>query len=146
MNVAFGNEFILPTAEKTGYSFAFWRGPDGTAYSAGQKVAMPADNMEFRAVWLLQSRKVTFIIGNDTISFDVIPGQKIPMPDMSAYENVEILYWLDNNGKKKTLDEIGNSYGVSRERIRQIENRAIAKLKKLCRNHQNVGGNLKNYI
>ena len=23
---------------------------------------------------------------------------------------------------------------------------AIAKLKKLCRNHQNVGGNLKNYI
>ena len=55
-------------------------------------------------------------------------------------------YGLDNNGKKKTLDEIGNSYGVSRERIRQIENRAIAKLKKLCRNHQNVGGNLKNYI
>ena len=130
MNVAFGNEFILPTAEKTGYSFAFWRGPDGTAYSAGQKVAMPADNMEFRAVWLLQSRKVTFIIGNDTISFDVIPGQKIPMPDMSAYENVEILYWLDNNGKKTEIPDImpesnltftaklrytcsGNPYGVT---------------------------------
>ena len=55
-------------------------------------------------------------------------------------------YGLDDNGRKKTLDEIGTRYGVSRERIRQIENRAIAKLKKLCRNHQNVGGNLKNYI
>lgn len=55
-------------------------------------------------------------------------------------------YGLDDNGRKKTLDEIGTRYGVSRERIRQIENRAIAKLKKLCRNHQNVGGSLKNYI
>ena len=40
-------------------------------------------------------------------------------------------YGLDNNGMKKTLDEIGSQYGVSRERIRQIENRAISKLKKL---------------
>jgi len=55
-------------------------------------------------------------------------------------------YGIDDNGRKKTLDEIGTRYGVSRERIRQIENRAIAKLKKLCRNQQNIGGNLKNYI
>ena len=55
-------------------------------------------------------------------------------------------YGLDDNGQKKTLDEIGTRYGVSRERIRQIENRAIAKLKKLCRNHQALSGNLKNYI
>lgn len=43
-------------------------------------------------------------------------------------------YGLDNNGAKKTLDEIGTQYGVSRERIRQIETRAISKLKKLCKN------------
>ena len=54
-------------------------------------------------------------------------------------------YGLDNNGMKKTLDEIGSQYGVSRERIRQIENRAISKLKKLCRN-QNLSSNLKNYL
>lgn len=54
-------------------------------------------------------------------------------------------YGLDDNGQKKTLDEIGTRYGVSRERIRQIETRAISKLKKLCRN-QNLSGNLKNYI
>ena len=54
-------------------------------------------------------------------------------------------YGLNDNGQKKTLDEIGNRYGVSRERIRQIETRAISKLKKLCRN-QNLSNNLKNYL
>lgn len=54
-------------------------------------------------------------------------------------------YGLDNNGTKKTLDEIGSQYGVSRERIRQIENRAISKLKKLCKNKKLSIG-LKNYF
>lgn len=54
-------------------------------------------------------------------------------------------YGLDNNGTKKTLDEIGSQYGVSRERIRQIENRAISKLKKLCKN-TNLNRGLKNYF
>ena len=38
-------------------------------------------------------------------------------------------FGLNSDGNKKTLDEIGTIYGVSRERIRQIENRAISKLK-----------------
>ncbi len=54
-------------------------------------------------------------------------------------------YGLDDNGEKKTLEEIGARYGVSRERIRQIENRAMSKLKKLCRNAM-LNKNLKNYI
>lgn len=33
------------------------------------------------------------------------------------------------NGEKETLEEIGNSYGVTRERIRQIQMRAIRKMK-----------------
>lgn len=54
-------------------------------------------------------------------------------------------FGLDDDGNKKTLEEIGSRYGVSRERIRQIENRAISKLKKLCRNNKGVKS-LKNYI
>ena len=54
-------------------------------------------------------------------------------------------FGLNNDGNKKTLDEIGSIYGVSRERIRQIENRAISKLKKLCKN-KNLTSGLKNYF
>jgi RNA polymerase primary sigma factor len=54
-------------------------------------------------------------------------------------------FGLDDDGNKKTLEEIGSRYGVSRERIRQIENRAISKLKKLCRNNKGIKS-LKNYL
>ncbi len=54
-------------------------------------------------------------------------------------------FGLDDDGTKKTLEEIGTRYGVSRERIRQIENRAISKLKKLCRNNRGIKS-LKNYL
>jgi len=54
-------------------------------------------------------------------------------------------FGLDDDGKKKTLEEIGARYGVSRERIRQIENRAISKLKKLVKNNKEIRG-MKNFI
>ncbi|MCQ2957350.1 MAG: sigma-70 family RNA polymerase sigma factor [Candidatus Gastranaerophilales bacterium] len=54
-------------------------------------------------------------------------------------------YGLDDDGKKKTLEEIGAKYNVSRERVRQIENRAICKLKKLCKNNTENKG-LKNFL
>ena len=54
-------------------------------------------------------------------------------------------YGLNDDGNRKTLEEIGSRYGVSRERIRQIENRAISKLKKLCKNN-NLSKSLKNYF
>ncbi len=54
-------------------------------------------------------------------------------------------FGLDDDGVKKTLEEIGARYAVSRERIRQIENRAISKLKKMCRNNRGIKS-LKNFI
>ncbi len=72
--------------------------------------------------------------------------QKMLSQLMDKERDVLIMrYGLNNNGEKKTLDEIGSMYGVSRERIRQIENRAISKLKKLCRNEK-LTINLKNYF
>lgn len=37
-------------------------------------------------------------------------------------------YGLDTNGKTKTLDQIGKAFGVTKERIRQIERKALHKL------------------
>ena len=95
-----------------------------------------------------------FIVDETTLSPDTKVTQdnlfcdiKKMLNHLSEKErNVLIMrYGLDDNGEKKTLEEIGSYYGVSRERIRQIENRAMCKLKKLCRNN-NLNKNLKNYI
>ena len=95
-----------------------------------------------------------FIVDESTLSPDTKVTQdnlfcdiKKMLNHLSEKErNVLIMrYGLDDNGEKKTLEEIGSYYGVSRERIRQIENRAMSKLKKLCRNN-NINMNLKNYI
>lgn len=95
-----------------------------------------------------------FIVDETTLSPDTKVTQdnlfsdiKKMLSHLSEKErNVLIMrYGLDDNGEKKTLEEIGTYYGVSRERIRQIENRAMSKLKKLCRNN-NINKNLKNYI
>ena len=95
-----------------------------------------------------------FIVDESTLSPDTKVTQdnlfcdiKKMLNHLSEKErNVLIMrYGLDDNGQKKTLEEIGTYYGVSRERIRQIENRAMSKLKKLCRNN-NITKNLKNYI
>ena len=95
-----------------------------------------------------------FIVDNSTITPDGRVSQENMLDDIRKMLNqlsqkerdVLILrYGLDSSGNKKTLDEIGTQYGVSRERIRQIENRAIAKLKKLCKTKKLTVG-LKNYF
>jgi RNA polymerase primary sigma factor len=50
-----------------------------------------------------------------------------------------------NDGNKRTLEEIGQLFGVSRERVRQIETRALNKLRKMCRSNRGVSG-LKNFL
>ena len=95
-----------------------------------------------------------FIVDESTITPDGMVSQDNLLEDIRNILNqlsqkerdVLILrYGLDNNGSKKTLDEIGTQYGVSRERIRQIETRAISKLKKLCKNEKLRDG-LTNYF
>jgi len=95
-----------------------------------------------------------FLIDNSTIS----PDKKViqenlfneirrVLSQLSKKERDVLImrFGLDDDGNKKTLEEIGSRYGVSRERIRQIENRAISKLKKLCRNNRGIKS-LKNYL
>jgi len=119
------------------------------------KSAQSTISMETPANSSEDSSKIAdFIVDDSTITPDSRVSQENLFEDIRKMlsqlspkeRDVLILrYGLDSNGTKKTLDEIGSQYGVSRERIRQIENRAIAKLKKLCKNkHLTVG--LKNYF
>lgn len=119
------------------------------------KSAQSTISMETPASSSEDSSKIAdFIVDESTIAPDSRVSQENLFDDIRKMLNqlspkerdVLILrYGLDNNGTKKTLDEIGSQYGVSRERIRQIENRAIAKLKKLCKNKKLSVG-LKNYF
>ena len=119
------------------------------------KSAQSTISMETPANSSEDSSKIAdFIVDEDSIAPENRVSQENLFEDIRKMHNqlspkerdVLILrYGLDNNGAKKTLDEIGSQYGVSRERIRQIENRAIAKLKKLCKNKKLSVG-LKNYF
>ena len=44
---------------------------------------------------------------------------------------IELRYGIDD-GTQRTLEEVGKHFGVTRERIRQIEGKALKKLKKLA--------------
>ncbi len=97
---------------------------------------------------------IDYIIDESTAAPDSLVSQESMLDDIKGMleqlsqkeRDVLILrFGLNNDGNKKTLDEIGSIYGVSRERIRQIENRAISKLKKLCKN-KNMTSGLKNYF
>ncbi|MHB1314519.1 MAG: sigma-70 family RNA polymerase sigma factor [Christensenellales bacterium] len=89
-------------------------------------------------------------IGEDGTSFlkDFIEGTEILSPEESAVESslqteigkqlqtlddrerkvIEMRFGL-NNGQPQTLEQIGNCFGVTRERIRQIEEKALRRLR-----------------
>ncbi len=97
---------------------------------------------------------IDYIVDESTLAPESLVSQESLLDDIKGMleqlspkeRDVLILrFGLNNDGNKKTLDEIGTIYGVSRERIRQIENRAISKLKKLCKN-KNLAAGLRNYF
>ncbi len=140
-----------PTKQEIAYRL----GVPVSKLSAIVKSAQSTISMETPASSSEDSSKIAdFLVDEDSIAPDNRVSQENLFEDIRKMLNqlspkerdVLILrYGLDNNGSKKTLDEIGSQYGVSRERIRQIENRAISKLKKLCKNKKLAVG-LKNYF
>ena len=97
---------------------------------------------------------IDFIVDEKNVAPDTMVSQGSLLEDMTELLNqlsprerdvLIMRYGFDDYGNKKTLEEIGTHYGVSRERVRQIETRAISKLKKMCKN-KNLSNGLKNYF
>ena len=42
---------------------------------------------------------------------------------------IRLRFGLDDSGQPRTLEEVGREFGVTRERIRQIESKTLAKLR-----------------
>ncbi len=119
------------------------------------KAAQSTISIETPATAKDESSKLgDFIVDESTVSPDTKVSQENLFDDIQKMLNqlspkerdvLIMRYGLNDDGNRKTLEEIGSRYGVSRERIRQIENRAISKLKKLCKNN-NLSRGLKNYF
>lgn len=103
------------------------------------KAAQSTISIETPATAKDESSKLgDFIIDESTISPDTRVSQENLFEDIQKMLNqlspkerdvLIMRFGLNDDGNRKTLEEIGSRYGVSRERIRQIENRAISKLK-----------------
>lgn len=125
----------IPSKEEIAYKV----GIPVNKLSALIKAAQSTISIETPATVKDESSKLgDFIVDESTISPDTKVTQENLFDDIRKMLNqlspkerdVLILrYGLNDDGMRKTLEEIGTRYGVSRERIRQIENRAISKLK-----------------
>ena len=119
------------------------------------EAAQSAVSMDTPANQTDESMKIAdFLIDENTLSPDSKVTQDNLFGDIDKMlsrltqkeRDVLVLrYGLGKNAERKTLDEIASQYNVSRERIRQIENRALSKLRRYCRD-KNKEGMLKNYF
>lgn len=57
--------------------------------------------------------------------------------EKSESEIIRLRFGFDDNGIR-TLEEIGRTFGVTRERVRQIEVKALDKLKKIIQENNNI--------
>lgn len=64
-------------------------------------------------------------------------GQFLGILDSRELSILRQRFGLDGQ-KEKTLDEIGQGFGVTRERIRQLQNIALAKLRERIEKHESV--------
>jgi RNA polymerase sigma factor (sigma-70 family) len=89
--------------------------------------------------------------GEDTLQ-DVLSDENTPSPSAASDERLRRQYlseWMSglpntersvlemryglNRANPRTLDSIGRQFGITRERVRQIENQAIRKLRNFTR-------------
>ncbi|HET9061362.1 MAG TPA: RNA polymerase sigma factor [Acidimicrobiales bacterium] len=72
----------------------------------------------------------------------LIEALKSVLADLSERERqvVRLRYGLDD-GQMRTLEEVGKAFGVTRERVRQIESKSLAKLRQPVRS-----GRLRDYL
>lgn len=136
-------------------------GKDATDEEVANELNIPVEKVKEIVKASIEPTSLETPIGEEEDSFliDFIPYEG-DSPETIAFKNslkasirdalahltdkermvIESRYGLNSN-RPKTLEEIGNEFGVTRERIRQIEAKALRKLK-----HPSRAKNLASYI
>jgi RNA polymerase primary sigma factor len=125
-------------------------GREPTPEEIAERMDLPTDKV--RAVFKISQQPVALEtpIGDegDTSFGDFIPDTKVVSPSTATTDNImqsqleDILSTLTEreetvirlrfgigDGYPRTLEEVGNKFGVTRERVRQIETKALRKLR-----------------
>jgi len=127
-------------------------GRDPTMEDIAQKLDLPLAKIQYIYQLVRRTSSIETPIGDDDDQelMDLIPDEKAIMPSEQIEEErrVTLVFnWLNelqdnemeiiilrfglDDGEPKTLESIGQRYGVTRERIRQIEASALRKLRKI---------------
>ena len=88
------------------------------------------DNEEYDSYYELirsDSKPVEDIVSDNNMTKEII--KTLNQPDISEREKDIILERFGFNGDMKSLQEVANKYHLTRERVRQIEAKALKKLK-----------------
>jgi RNA polymerase primary sigma factor len=128
-----------------------------TSLEVAEAADMPLDKVK-RIVHIVMSQPVSLetpVGDSDTRFGDLIPDHTVISPlEMTIHSNLteeirEVLAYLTlreakivrkrfgiDEKKEHTLEEVGREFGITRERIRQIESRALEKLRYSERRHK----------
>jgi len=94
-------------------------------------IALAVSAVCFSLVYLAPGDPLSAIVPSDAVSFTLLQEQLESVLDTLSDREagvVRMRFGL-TDGQPKTLDEIGKVYGVTRERIRQIESKTMSKLR-----------------
>ena len=79
----------------------------------------------------IRRRAVEAVIwGMPVVNFDLMYQEMVKTLDQREATILRYRFGLDG-GSEKTLEEVGQKFGVTRERVRQIQNIALNKLRKM---------------
>ena len=101
---------------------------DGAAEQFAAEMKAITDNYR---TYLMDLNDTDAIAPSDAVAFSLLQEQfKQVLETLSPREAgvIKMRYGLED-GQPKTLDDIGRVYGVTRERIRQIESKTMSKLR-----------------
>lgn len=110
---------------------------------------IPVSTLKMLELYNSDTISINQPLDDDSTLADIIKDNKTPTPEeyynfkvLEAYvqsileeltkrerEIIKMRYGIESD--KKTLDEIGKIFGITRERVRQLESNAIKKLKKI---------------
>ena len=93
----------------------------------------------FFSLTLVNAEDLDITKSSHTIDFEELGSIKITLTEKE--EKVIRLRFGLEDGKSRTLEEVGQMFGVTRERIRQIEAKALRKLR-----HPSRSRKLKDYM